>query len=277
MATAYIDHISTLEAEERYGAMVRLVRVARVVGLTDTDYQVLQSALDASGVPTKGATLTGMANLVLTSRQTTVVDEDQGVVDVTLTYEHFLNEGQDIDDPPVGVLVGEVRANISQVPTNKDAPGASGSLITVEYEYPEDYHKEDLQGQTVEQTGEIQVFQAQRTIFLQGIMEVDFPWQIALSLVSKVNKQAWSGGVAHSWMCTAVNWKIHDATSGANRYLFTFEFQHNLDTWDPQVVFIDENSGRPPAGLVEGTGKKTIEYHEEIDFNEIIGAKIQGG
>lgn len=271
MSTAYLDRVTTLSLQERHGIIVRLERGFFVKGLTNTDYKVLMSALEHLGIPQAGTFLGSEApNLIVTER--TPVVKDKGDVEVTVVYEHFLNEGQRFDDPLGGVFCGEVRTNLQQVTTNKDG---SGELITVQHTYPEG--DANFPGETKQQTGEIQVFVPQRTFTVQGLKNVYAPWLISWSIIGKVNLNPWSGAEARKWLCTSAGWKIADAAAGSNKYLMTFEFQHNPDGWDPTVVFIDEKTNRPPPNLVEGEGYKTIPYLEAVDFDSIVGTTLQGG
>ena len=50
----------------------------------------------------------------------------------------------------------------------------------------------------------------------------------------------------------------------------------HLDTWDPTAVFIDARTNKPPPDLVEGVGFKTIQKHEKVDFDEILGSPVTG-
>lgn len=265
---AHIDHEETLRAVERDGVVVRVERKARVSGLEDTDYTILFSALEEAGIPAAGAALPGAPNLVLRDRNPTVVAK--GFVDVDLVYEHAAGPGQNFDSPHFGLLVAEVRASVNQVKTNKDS---SGNTITVQHTYPpEDF---DYPGLTKVQGGEIEYFQPQAVMTLRGIKSTAFPWFLARALMGAVNETDWAGYGPEEWMCTGVSWTPYDGSN--SRYLFTLEFQHNPDTWSPTVVFIDERTGKPPTGLVAGTGYKTISKHRLVNFETVIGTRVQGG
>lgn len=265
------DRIEDLVMEERFGALVKLVRRFIVVGLSGyTDYSVLLDAINATGIPQWNEGLDGGTNLISTQRSVRMIDKDKAYVDVT--YEHYHNEGQDFDSPPVGVQTGELRVNIQQVDTNKDE---NGDMIELSHTYPED--DKDYGGQTKTQVGKIQVFSPQRTQTYRGSKQTQTPWLIANQIVGCLNSTPWSGGEVRTWMCTGATWQLLDATEGANRYFMSFEFQHNPDGWDPTAVFIDDRTNQPPKGLVEGTGYKTIPYQGEVDFEDIIGTVLQGG
>jgi hypothetical protein len=267
----HIDRIDTLSAEELNGSIVRLVRRARVSGLVNTDYQVLFTALSQGGIPAAGSTPTGATNLILKTRNATLVDGEPGVVDVDLIYETPTAPGvrQNIDFPYGGLLLGEARASISQVKTNKDE---YGDPITLEHTYPDD--EPDFPGETRRQGGEIEYFQASTVVTYRGIKTTRYPWMVESALVGKVNANGWGGRGAREWLCTACAWRPLDG--GADRYEFSIEFQHNPDTWDPTAVFIDERTSKPPVNLLAGYGYKTIQRLTGVDFDAVLGTTIQG-
>lgn len=270
MSTVKIDRIEDLNVTEKYGALQSLTRRFVVSGLTRSDYRATLDALAATGIPVNGDALTGGTNLICSGRSVTMLDKDIALVDVQ--YEHYHSPGQNFDSPPVGVFTGELRVNIQQVNTDMDE---NGEQIVLSHTYPAT--DPDYAGQTKEQTGEIQVFVPQRTMMYQGIKQTETPWLIANQIVGRVNSVAFSGGAVRTWMCTGCTWKLHDATAYSNRYYMSFEFQYNEDTWDPTARFIDDRTDRPPKDLVEGTGYKTIQWHPEVNFENIIGTTLQGG
>lgn len=272
MAEAHIDHVSQLDATERNGTIVRLARRVRVTGLSNTDHSILFDALEEC--PDAGSSLAdeGFTNLVLVERNPKLVDGDTGTVDVDLIYEHVAaTDGQNIDSPPFGVLVGESNATLNQVTSNLDA---DGEAIVLSHTYPEE--DDEFPDQTKQQGGEITYYEPQITTRFQGIKQTRYPWLIQRQLTGAVNASSWSGGDPHTWMCVGVKWKPLDRRT-PNRYVFEFEFQYNPDTWNPTAVFNDERTGKPPVGLVEGTGYKYIRKHREVNFEQVIGTRIQGG
>lgn len=273
MATALMDLVKTLEAKERHGAITYLVRQVRVVGLTDADYSVLFSALTAAGVPAPGSLLIGVAaaNLVLTERNVNLVDEDKSTVDVHLIYEHVLNEGQNLTTPLNSLICGEVLATLNEVDSNVDL---FGYPIVVQHTYPGT--DEVFPDQTKIQGGVVKFFQAQITQTFEGIRTTNNPWVLARTVAGSVNKVSWLGGAPAQWMCTKCSWRVHDFKDPI-RFHFSFEFQFNPDTWDPEVFFIDERTGKPPKDLIPGTGSKRVPKHPRQDFERIMGARVQGG
>lgn len=281
MATSVkVDMVGMLEADERLGGIRRLVRKALVSGLTDTTWAAITSALDASSLPQYESHLTEDTSkqaydLVLVERRVKVIDKDKA--EVELVYENFADLEENLDTPRGGYVTGEVRCNLQQKTSNLDI---NGDQVTVSHTYPAD--DPNHPSETLTQGGEFQYYEPERTIFIRGIKQTRSPWLIANAIVGQVNAYAWSGEAARTWLCTGCTWKLSwaGAYSGGlrrNRYYMTFEFQHNPDTWDPTVTFIDDVTNKPPANLVEGVGYGTVIKMESADFAALIGAPLQGG
>ena len=278
MASVTLDLISFLEADERDGMLQRLVRVAYVSGISGiTDYSVLTSALDEAGVPAYGDTLTeNTANneyyMRLVERNPRLIDKDK--VEIQLVYESILNSPQFLHDPRANQILGSVRCSIQQ---KTSSTNKFGDEVTVQYTYPADdsYNRSG----TDEQGVEFQYYEAQRSVVIEGIKIEQMPWLIANRIVGRVNSVPFSGEAVRTWLCTACNWRPgwQGRAVSNNHYYMDFEFQFDADTWDPVVRWIDPNTGRPPKDLVQDVGIKTIEKLEEVDFEDIIGAPIQGG
>lgn len=273
-AKVHLDRIDVAEADELFGVIVHMVRRARVIGVDNDDYQLLLVALQTEGVPLQGSKLPGAPNLVCTQRKAKLVDDR--VVDIDLVYEHAFNEGQSIDAPAFGFLLGECQATINQSTSNKDK---DGNTVFTEFTFPDDDPDfgAGSDRHTQQQGGEFPFFQPQFTLKYRGIKSVLFPALITQAIMGKINLNAWAGGEAGTWMCTGSTWKPHNIGSIPNQFLFSFEFQYNSDGWNPTIIFKDERTGAPPPGLIEGTGYKTVEKHVALDFETIIGTRVQGG
>lgn len=272
-----VDRLDVLETKEKDGHLERLVLVAQVRNIEDTDYTALMTALNAGSVPQYGDHLNDVwsdidYDMVVKERNVKMIDSTTARVEIIYLNE-IINPPQDLDDPRSGVVEGEVRCSVQQKTSNLDR---DGNQITVTHTYPSD--DPNHPDETITQGGEIQYFEAQRSVFIQGKKATSAPWLIANIIVGSVNESAWSGEAARTWLCTSCNWKLLNIpASGTEEYLMSFEFQFDADTWDPTVVFIDDVTGKPPADLIEGTGYKTIEKLYSSDFDDLIGAPILGG
>jgi len=267
MPTAKASHTSLLNAIEDAGVVVSLVTVTRVIELTDTTVNVLATALGLAGVPKNGDKIAAYPNLEVTKRSVRLLD-DVSMCDVEVTYEHLKNDNQSFGAPASGNVVGEIRAIVQQAESNTDINGVT---VFVQHQFIND---ELNKNKLIKQSGKFTFFLPQKTISLRGIKETLFPWIIANQLIGSINSSAWQGGAIHEWMCTSVSWEIHDVSG---KYRMNFEFQHNSETWNPTVIFIDEKRSRPPVDLIDGVGIKKIRKNVEADFEQIVGQRLQGG
>jgi hypothetical protein len=252
----------------------QVVRKALVSGIQGIDDSALMTALEAEGLPKVDEPYLAYPILVVTDRDVQMVDNDKA--EIVITYDHIVNEGQNMTTPPVGLVCGRMRTSVSQKTTNmyptwNSDGSATWADILVSHTYPAD--DENYPGETKEQTGEITVMMPERTLSVEGIVETKYPWLIANKITGSVNKEPWSLQLPHYWMCTECGWEYLTGT----RSRMSFEFQYNSDSWDYTAVFIDATTDRPPKGLVAGVGYKTIKYHRAVDFDELIGTKLQGG
>lgn len=285
----YIDRIETLEMKEKWGVLESVVRRAFVKGLVGTSWAVMYSVLEAAGIPKKGAYLDADkgVNLYVTDRDVKMVDKDSA--EVVITYGHFADRGQKLYVDWGFVtnrnISGRMEVSVAQKTTNMFREEGRGEqkLIQLQHTYPPT--DPDYAGQTIFQTGEINVAIPQRTFSIQGCKEFrqSGPWDMAENLIGCINNKEWMGQPRHTWMCTEVTWEYRDTQPDSGNpayrsslYFMTFSFQHNPDTWNPSVVFIDDRTNRPPSNLEENQGYKYIRYHREVDFKIELGFRVIG-
>lgn len=272
-----LDHVGMLRSIEEFGIIKSVVRRARVVGLAETDYAVLLEALDEAGVPIAGDVLSDspkFRNLVLKKREVGLVDQDAGTCDVELTYGLIADEGQSIDQPPYGILVGKMSVTMSQATTTQDR---DGNDLVVTYTYPSTADP-SVAGQDIPQGGVAQYQRPQKSLSFQGIKKTQYPWLIANGIVGKVNSGPFAGGQEGQWLCTSCDWDVADGTD-PNRYYFTFSFEFNEADkgWQPTVVFADPFAGgKPVPDPVPGVGSITALVYDEVSFEQIMGVRVQG-
>ena len=270
--TITIDRVTTLSARERHGALVGMTREVLVSGLTDGDFDALFTALDDmetdDGTLAAGSILTGHNDLVLVERNPSLVPGDPQKVLIELVYEHFQNDGQDLDNPAHGVVFIKSSTNLQQIKSQLDA---AGDTISVAHTFPAD--DPDHPSETVTQGGEISVTESQETVVVTGIYTTDSPDDLSYQLQNHVSDRAWLGGAAGTWKCTRVEWEDYHIGATASAPVdakFTIEFQHNASGWQPEVVYIDPRTGKPPPDLVADTGYKTVTWYLTADFASFL-------
>lgn len=280
-----LDEISALRLKEHNGTLQGVSRKAIVTGLAEYDgWLVMGEALNAVDavdpdiyVPRYGDHLVDNPSalaypLVVIDREVEMIDKDKAYI--TLSYENAMdtdNVLDQFDDPFIGIMSGEVRCSIQQKSSNLDN---DGNQVVLSHTYPAD--DKNFPGQTREQGGEFTYFGAERTFAIQGIKAINFPWTLANAIIGRVNYLPFSGEAARTWMCVGCNWKLEGNRGGFARYFMRFEFQFNPDTYDPTIVYIDDVTGKAPPGLVPGVGIKTIQKHQGVLFEGIIGTLIHG-
>lgn len=280
-----LDDITTLRLKEHNGTLQGVSRKAVVTGLADYDgWLVTMAALNAVDsanpdirVPRYGDRLvedsTSVAyTLVVIDRDVEMVDKDKA--HITLAYENAKDTDNVLDrfDEPFNEIIsGEVRCSIQQKSSNLDN---DGNQVVLSHTYPA--NDKNFPGETREQGGEFTYFGAERTFAIQGIKAINFPWTLANAIIGRVNYFPFSGEQARTWMCVGCNWKLQGNRDGIARYFMRFEFQFNPDTYDPTIVYIDDVTGKAPPGLIQGVGIKTIQKHQGVHFEGIIGTIIHG-
>jgi hypothetical protein len=211
----------------------------------------LQKVLDSPNVPQPGDAHPLAADLFLRGRVVRPVDTN--IFELLLTYK--LPEGGTLPDPNNYELSGG--ASIQQIPTEIDR---NGDQITVEYE-------------GVEQGGTITPYEAIAGVTFEYVATNVAPLAVVRLYTNLVNNSvAWfhdPSALARTWIIADVAFDRIQVVP-ITKYRFGFTLQHNPDGWDPQVIYEDPETGRPPPDLVAGVGYKTIPWHNEVNFNEVL-------
>jgi hypothetical protein len=287
MARARVDNITMLSAEEYLGAFTKVVRRARVVGCVTKGYNILNEALNATDMPQYGHGLVGvngadssMAHLRCAGRSPKIIANN--AVEVDLTYESLLADAnQNLDNTvlPDGqknifaIIYGTHKTSLVQKKTNFYRENGVGPRIQlfVSHTFPRG-NGEEQAGVLKNQGGEIDIHEPQSNYKFAGVVNTPYPWLLEDALIGSVNSTAWMNRVPFTWMCTEVSYRM----LRLYRYRFEFEFQSNEDLWQPEIVFIDERTGRVPERLVDGVGKKKIPYYRPRNFNLAFGSMFEG-
>ena len=257
MATVYIDRLTTLAAVEDRGAVIQLTRQALVVGLAETDFDVIFEALDEAGVPAAGSTPTGYDNLVLVKRSPTLVPGEQSKVLVTLEYVSKRDAGYAFTFSG-GTALKQITTQVS----------GNGSPLTVQHTWPGDDN--DWPSETHTQGSECQVYLPETEMHATGLMDTDYPQRISSLWTGCVNDSPWAFGRAGYFIVSNVTWNPHDMSTSPRKWEFTFTFQYDRTGWQPVYSFIDPRTGRAPANLVDNVGRKTLLWYPSADYNTLF-------
>lgn len=256
-----------VEATEEYGQFIRMTATQRVAFVTGdtvpTTSAILQTALDATdsitsqAVPDFGDASALDSNLVVVRRVPRYIGPSQ--VDIDLEYQDKYSAG-------IGwVWRGETSS--FQIETERDYWGIP---ITLGHTYPVDWpYNPDKQGQTRYQGATVSAELPTLTLIGTGLVRTDTPAVAAFLWSKRVNASHWMGAGPRKWRIEGVSYEPVNVNVSPKRYRFTVTFLLNYRGHDPQVIFFDEDIGRPPPDVVPGFGRKTVIRYPEFDFGTI--------
>ena len=243
----------------------RATVVYHLTGVTGNPEQRVASALFTAGIPQPGDPYPGIAGLRVHSRTATpITDSTTTAVKVVVQYEQLKVDQQPADSTQLPQI--SVGGSLNQVTTQKDV---FGNQITVSHTFDQADADGNITTTTKTQGGEVEV-QVPATVFQYVRREPISPGILSLEYVGKINGSFFAGADAGKWLCTRIEGQSDD---GGQTYTVTYEFQKNDDGWDATVLYIDPDTGRPPIGLVEGEGIKTVQVYRMADFGQLnLGA-----
>jgi hypothetical protein len=250
MAVGRVENlIAGSSLTEEAGLIVELRRTVRVNGIAlSIDPAVLMNdVLTASGLPSVGHTITiGSQAVVLEDRDVQLRADREA--DVNLVYRR-----QEIDTPTY-----RGGTTLEQITTELDA---EGDQIVVEG--PNE----------IEQGGEISVGQPQATLIADVVTATNAPGTLSSQWAGFVNEDTWNGGAPVQWLCEDVSFEPVDMGASPKKWRFQFVFRRKRrDSEDaepahqPQVIYIDPETNRPPPDLVPDVGFKTVTWYPSRNF-----------
>lgn len=240
----------TIQASEGPGGVNNVVVSGQIVSIAATGFAEAMTEAYAQ-LPVRGSTVTVAGRtLTLDNRQVTI--SDKGVADVTLNYIVSSRDGQ-VDPIEAGFRIS------GGLQTIRDAKDINGDAIVLTY-------KDEAQG------GEIDFQLPQTTISFTFREQSANPYAVPREWTGKLNQGTWAGSPEGRWMCTGVDVTLTDLVTTPNpTYEFVYSFTEDPDGWQPQVVFIDPETNKPPADWADNPGASvTVEKYELKNF----GAKF---
>lgn len=245
MATLLNNNIldgATVTFNEDGGVLREVNATARVKDVNTTSLQAaIASALDTPFLPEAGDSITyGGETVILESRSGTMTEP--GHASIELTYRR--QSGFDVS---AGVRLLE----------RIDQFDKEGTQVTVEWK---EGVPEPIQG------GEFTALIPVATITYEWVEQVEKPGAYLKGWIGKTNSDNWEDGEAGTWMALDAAVQLVDETASPRKWRFSMEFAHDPDGWNPQVIYIDERTGRPPKGLEADVGYKTVEKYEQRNF-----------
>lgn len=245
---------------ERVGLYLqRLQRAVLLTGIESSNpIGYISQIATASAVPRRSIYI-GASLLTYRREEITIADQPKGKARVDVFYERPALLPNDESGKPV--ITG--RASLQQITTENDA---NSDPITVSYTFPAD--DPDWPSETKVQRGTIQVLEPRPAFVIPRIEETDEPGALAMQWIGYLNSDTWNNAGPRRWMCIDVPFEPIDLTTNPQKWLLAYQFERAQISHDPDAVFIDPRTGRPPSDLVAGVGYKTIAYNPERSFNE---------
>jgi len=258
-----------------------LFRIAHVKNVSGVGTARLLTAATATGMPTIGDAHPSKATAFLESIEPISLATD--IVKLRLIYKERFDTVQI-----------QTSNDVIQDETNyDDGLGIGGNpenprIIQVKYTYPSDYEYDDnLRGLTITQSALVSKMIPQRILVFRK-RELFSPESLAETYVGTVNSELWRGGATRTWLCTGIDGSSSD---GGIHWDNVYSFQYKRDLWQAVVVFIDPNTGKPPADIIDGPtdtsgvplavgdsggpgqtdeyGRKAYAIYEQTDFNAL--------
>ena len=223
-------------------------QVDSIVGAKD---EIAYFATLAPGIPRHGNAHPKIANIWVQRVHSAIIPSKptSAIVQVTWGFPssfgstgNFGNEPSDDSLPSI-----EVSTTLESATTNMDIDGNPIQVSKI-------VSDEGSQTSTVETQGGTVEFQQPMIVVRYRRREPQSPGTKAKRFIGTINSGIVFGDPIHTWLCTRIDGVSDD---GGNSYNVSYEFQHNVDTWDATVVYIDPETGKSPPDISVGDGLKT--------------------
>lgn len=251
-----IDLLENVRWKEVQGQVTEISRLALVHGnLSGADIggvaiaeSVVAEALNHPDMPQPGVEHEVVAGLFLDERVPII--RDRTIIKIELRYKR---PGGADPTPPGMAWVPSGGAGLEEIETQFDR---NGEQITV-------FHDREL-------GGTIHPLMPRPELTFDWTEQADIPGQLVIDFVGKTNLETWQLGLPGTWLCMSVFFDIVNASTIPVTYKYSMKFRYKDDGtgagWNPQVIFIDPETGEPPTGLVEGVGYKVIPWYIQVSF-----------
>lgn len=256
------DLVGTYNVVEQEGVVVSMSRRFLVTGLTPTGIPTPDvQAFTASGVPQHGDSAPGNTNLKVRQREYSTVPDTPSSAYVDVQYATVADWANS--------FVFSLGGSIQQKQTDVDR---LGNRIQLSWTYPSDYPDEQLRGQVYTTAINESVTVPHLTMTATGSLYVDYPNQIALEWMNKVNSTTWAGAPPYYWMCTGCAARGRDIGPGRSHlWEFDWTFEYKPDSWRVIAKITDPQTGNVPDDVVDGVGVKEVDWFLTKDFNTLFG------
>jgi hypothetical protein len=233
--------------------LVREVVVAKfnlpdVNGEIETDPEKILAKLDAAVVDLRPGAL-----FEYRGKQMVLVDRDLDIMEHStasgkLTYRYWPE-------------VWRGGTGLRQVVTGKDRSGTN-----LEVCYP------TCHPNGVSQGGEIAVSEPALVLGIDYMRALEeSPLSYVKRYLGRVNSAAFLGQGPGQWLCTKLDFEEVVSVPGQNLkkwWHFSAEFELDELGHQPEIVFRLNETGKPPPDVVDGVGRKVVDWFLEADFSQ---------
>lgn len=250
-----------LTARSEGGRIVEARRTGQITGLAGTTADAWMTEA-AAQLPATGSTITiAGTDLRLLSHNLTVAERN--TCDVELIYEYVPSNlfGGGSNWRSNVRMAGATQQSISRIyPDIDDGNPLAGDNIELTYK-------------GVTQGGEYSFLEPNMTLEVTLYEALTNPWDLPHEWMGKLNLTAWAGGAAQTWLCTNVSILPMSVNVDPPEFEVTYQFQWKPPVdgvaWQPQVVYTDPETGKPPKGWKdEPTSFATINHYATKEFGE---------
>jgi hypothetical protein len=267
--TLTIHLIESVRWQEQEGKVVEIqdaAIVSDIPAVHQGDEEIIQAALAHTSMPVFGDSHPKIAALKLVDRSA----RSRGVATVSVDLTYRL-PGAEVQPPAGAQFMVSGGSAVEQIETELDRDGVQ---VTVQ-------HNGDTQG------GTITPLEARDVLTLEAPQQQTVnPWFLARDWVNRVNDGPFAFDpdpeAYRKWLITNISFELIDPNTTPWTYRYRYELRHNEHGHDPQIVYIDPATGRPPPGLVvwlgdpsdpawDTAGAKIVPWHEEKDFTILFG------
>ena len=241
-----IDIIEGARWREEDGVVTEISRLAIASGLSGGE-QSFTEALKHTSMPQPGASHPLKGHLIVRARNPVAISGK--IIQVEIVYKQL---GSLDEQPPPGTnsVVGGETA-LEQIKTEFDK---FGNQITLTHN-------------GITRGGSVNIQRPRDRLTFTRIEQSLAPGVITRAFTGKTNLFLWNGGIPGTWLCDRIPFDQENPTLKPPSYRFSYQFKHDPGGWNPQVVFIDPETGEPPPDLVSGEGFKTVEIYDQVNFD----------
>ena len=254
-----LDIIEGARVIERDGKVSEATRLAVVTGITPGSNWAAQ-ALAVAGLPATGNSHPHYPKLYLRNRYPQA--RAPSVIFIELQYR--TPEDQSTEPPSGFESVVSGGSSLNSLTSAKDRDG--NDLFTVE---TVDDGAGSYTTSTEKQGGTIDVMEAQHEQHYERVELSAAPGIISSGYAGKINSATWGGAAPGIWMCTGVRFTLQDRTTSPPAWRFSYDFQADRRGWQPRLVHINPETGKPCNPLIEGKSTKEVIWYYEANFNAL--------